>query len=78
MARLADSERATYAAAIDALVEHGGLSEHDLGDARDLFKEDPRVPQVYMAIEGEAVRGCYLRKQLAIYRTKMCNDGKSG
>lgn len=40
--------------AIDALVEHEGLSERDLGDASDLFEKDPRVPGV---LHGHRRRG---------------------
>jgi len=72
-----DSDGATYAAAFEAL-ENEGLSEHDLGDAFDLFIEDPRVSRGYMAVKDEAPRRRFLRKQLAIYHTKKCNDGKSG
>ena len=67
----------TYAAAFEAL-ENKGLSEHDLGDAFDLYVEDPRVPRRYMAIRGEAPRRRFLQERLAIYHTKKCNDGKSG
>ena len=72
-----DSDGATYAAAFEAL-ENEGLSKHDLGDAFDLFIEDPRVPRGYMAVKDEAPRRRFLRNQLAIYHTKKCNDGKSG
>lgn len=59
-------------------MKNEGLFEHDLCNAFDHFMEDPRVTQGYMAIGDDGPHRRFLRRQLASYHTKMCNDGKSG
>jgi hypothetical protein len=55
-------------AAISAVETNEGLSEDEMLDACDVFVNNPKIGEVYLALSNRTMRTRYLQKQLNRYR----------
>jgi hypothetical protein len=55
-------------AAISAVETNEGLSENEMLDACDVFINNPKIGEVYLALSNPTTRTRYLQKQLNKYR----------